>query len=171
MMEYWLSAAAVCGAVGIGLIMALLALPGAWLMLAVAALCQWWQGGEMYSWWTLGAAAAIALSGEVAEFIAAAVGARTAGGSKTSAVAAIGGGLVGGLLGAPFVPPVGIILGGAVGAGVAAVAAERGIKRKPWEESSRAGVGAAAGRLAATVIKVIVASVVGAVLIAGAFWI
>lgn len=175
-------------AVFLGLVMALLTLPGVWLMLLVAALLQWWSiagttppaidatlaavnataavpAGPLFSWWTLGLCFALAIVGEVLEALASAATTRTAGGSKTSAALSVVGGLVGAIVGTAFVPPIGTLVGGVIGAGAGAVLGEKAIKKKDWDASLKAGAGAAVGRILATVIKVVIAITVGLSLI------
>ena len=171
-------------AVFLGLVMALLTLPGVWLMLLVAALLQWWSiagttppaidatlaavnataavpAGPLFSWWTLGLCFALAIVGEVLEALASAATTRTAGGSKTSAALSV----VGAIVGTAFVPPIGTLVGGVIGAGAGAVLGEKAIKKKDWDASLKAGAGAAVGRILATVIKVVIAITVGLTLI------
>lgn len=132
----------------------LLTLPGAWLALAAAAGCEVWQPG-LFSWWTIGICAGLALLGEGIEIAAGAVGASKAGGSKTGAVGAVVGTLVGAVLGTFVVPVpvIGTILGAAIGAGLGAMLAERVIKKKDAATSAKIAAGAAAGRLVAVVVK------------------
>lgn len=165
---YWLAVTSVVIGVLAGWVLALLTLPGVWCMLLIALACQWWQGWGLYSWWTLGICAAVAAAGEVIEVALSAVAARTVGGSRTGAAFSVVGAIVGALVGAPFFPPVGIIVGAVLGAGLAALFAERGIKGQSWSDSGKVAGGAAVGRLAATVVKLTIAGVVGLVLIVGA---
>lgn len=157
----------VCVVVGWGV--ALLTLPGVWLMLVAASLVNWLWTPGVYSWWTIGVCAGVALIGELLEVIASGIGSKKFGGTKTGAVGSVIGGLVGGLVGtfAIPVPIVGTIVGSVVGAGLGALSAERGIKGRSWDESHKSAAGAAVGRLAATVIKVAVAGGVGIVLLLG----
>ncbi|MFN0010435.1 MAG: DUF456 family protein [Phycisphaerales bacterium] len=153
----------------LGVMMACLTLPGAWLMLAAAVGCQFWQPG-MFNWWTIGICAAVALAGEAAEFVATALGARRAGGGRAGAWGAVGGTLLGAIAGT-FVPPpiIGTLVGAAIGAGVGALAAERRWGGKTWEQAATIGSGAAVGRLAATLVKVVIALAVGLTLTVAAW--
>jgi hypothetical protein len=56
-----------------------------------------------------------------------------------------------------------------LGAGVGAVAGERGIRGRTWGESLRVGRGAAGARLVAMVVKAGIAGVVAAVLVVAVF--
>ncbi|MEO1575478.1 MAG: DUF456 domain-containing protein, partial [Pseudomonadota bacterium] len=64
-------------------------LPGAWLMILIAALVEWWLPGEMFTWATLTVAVILATIGEVLEFTMSATAARRAGGSRRGAALAI----------------------------------------------------------------------------------
>lgn len=153
----------------LGIVLTLVTLPGTWLAVLVAVCCQLWQP-TLFSWWTLGIAIGIAALAEVLEVFASAAGAGRAGGSKAAAVAAVIGSIVGAIAGS-VVPlfPIGTIAGAIIGAGLAAGLAERGKSGKSWRDSARVGTGAAAGRFAATFIKVSLACVIAAILITAAF--
>lgn len=150
--------------IGIGL--TLVTLPGTWVMIVAALLCQWWRP-EMFSWWTLGVAIGLALLAEIIEFAASALGAAKAGGSKRGAIGATVGSLAGALLGSPFFFPIGTIAGGVMGAGAGALLAERGLKQKTWTESGKVAGGAAVGRLIATITKTSIAAVIAVLLVVG----
>lgn len=158
-----------------GIALTLLTLPGIWIAILVAGLAQWWsiaQRGElMFSWWTLGACAAIGIAAEVAELLASAAGAAKAGGTRRGAIGSVIGGVVGAIGGSFFLPPLGTILGAAVGAGAGALLLEleHSGGRKTWKESSKIGAGAAAGRLVATIIKASLATVIAVILSVAAF--
>lgn len=152
----------------LGVALTLLTLPGTWLAIAVATALQAWRG-DLYSWWTLIACAAIALAGEVIELAASALGAAKGGASRKGALAAVGGSLIGALVGSLFLPPVGTIMGAVVGAGLAALWVEHTLLRRPFSEAAKAGTGAAAGRLVATVVKAGLSLAVAVILIVGAW--
>lgn len=166
---FWLAASCVVIGVLAGWVLALLTLPGVWCMLLIAVACNWWQGWDMFSWWTLGACAVVAAIGEVVELALSAVAARTVGGSRTGATFSVVGAIAGAVIGSFFIPPIGTIVGAILGAGLGALFAERGIKGQSWGDSGKVAGGAAVGRLAATFVKLGVAGVVGVVLIAAAF--
>lgn len=147
----------------VGLGLTVITLPGTWLMLLVAVGAKAWQPG-MFSWWTIGIAAGLALLGELIEFLASAAGASKGGASKKGALGAVVGALIGAVVGAPFFP-LGSIGGAAIGAGVGAVLVERGISKKTWTQSAQAGAGAAAGRLLATLAKTIIAACMASLLV------
>jgi uncharacterized protein YqgC (DUF456 family) len=161
----------VLNVVGVGL--TALLLPGIWVMLLGAGLAQWWHmaqyGTEMYSWWTLGVCAAVAVIAEVIELVASGLGASKFGGTKTGALWSVVGAILGAMIGSIVLVLVGTIIGAAVGAFAGALLGERLFKKRSWAEASKSGAGAAIGRLAATLVKVGLAVVVGAVLSVGAF--
>ncbi len=150
-------------------------LPGIWLMGLAALSMRLWKP-ELAEWWVIGATLGIALVGEILEFVAGAAGARKAGGSKRAALGAIVGGVVGAIAGTVLIPVplAGTILGSALGSAGGAVGMELTLRRMPGEAPRVAGhhrrVGTAAfvGRLAATVIKVVLAMVAGTLVSAGA---
>lgn len=151
----------IVGLIGVGL--ALLTLPGTWLILAAGIVLQFLTrelarlSGHEMPWLfdnaTLWTCAGIALVAEIVEFVASAIGTKRAGGGKSGALFSILGGLVGGILGGLIIPIVGAIPGGVVGAGVGALLGERGVGKRSWRDAFRIGQGAAAGRLVATVAK------------------
>ncbi len=149
--------------------LSLLTLPGAWLALCAAILCQWWQP-EMFSWWTLGICTGLALLGEVVEIVASSLGAAKAGGSKAGGWGAFGGSIIGLIGGSFFLPPIGTIVGAVIGAGTGALLIERHVSKKTWEDATKVGTGAAAGRLVATAIKIAIAAVVALTLTVAAWW-
>jgi uncharacterized protein YqgC (DUF456 family) len=157
----------------LGIALTALTLPGIWLMLLVAGLAQWWQvsayGTWMFSWWTLGVCGGLALLAEIIEFVASALGAAKFGGTRWGALGSIVGTIAGAVAGSFFLFPLGTILGAAAGAGAGALLCERHIGKRTWEAASKAGAGAAIGRLAATLVKVGVAVVVAVILSVAAF--
>ncbi len=101
----------------------------------------------------LGGVLVIVVAAEVLEFATSAIGASRAGGSKSAAWAAVIGSIVGAILGTPIMPIIGTIIGAVIGAGLGAALVELGVHRKTLKDSAKVGTGAAAGRLAAVVIK------------------
>lgn len=167
----WLAVSllAIAGALGVAL--TLLSLPGGWLLLLVAVVC-WWLVPSFDNWWWIGGAAFLAILGEIVEFFSSVLGAKVGGSGRHGAWGAFIGGLVGAIAGTVLipVPVVGTIAGGVVGAGVLAALFERGGGKRTWRDSSRAGTGAAVGRLFATVLKAAVVSIMGVLLVAGGIW-
>jgi uncharacterized protein YqgC (DUF456 family) len=157
----------------IGIALTALTLPGMWVMLLFAALAQWWEywayGTWMFSWWTLGVCGAIALLGEIIEVVASAFGAAKFGGTRWGAVGSIVGTILGAVVGSFFLFPLGTILGAAIGAGGGALLCERHIGKRTWQDATRAGTGAAIGRLAASLVKTGLAITVAIILSVAAF--
>ncbi len=154
-----------------GVVLTAITLPGTWVMLLVALLVQWWSPGGTFpfDWWTIGICAGLALAGEVFEFAASAVGAKKAGGSSRGAIGAAIGSLVGAIAGAPFLFLIGAIIGAVIGAALGAIIAERAFAGRTWKQSTVVGSGAAAGRLAASLVKVCLAGVIGLTLVVAIF--
>jgi hypothetical protein len=148
-----LTISALCGLVGV--VLTVLTLPGAWVVCG-AGLVIAVVRPDMVPWWVVVILVLLAVTGEVIEFAASALGATKAGATKQAAWASIGGSILGAILGMPFLPPIGPIVGGALGAAVCAVGVERWYAKKTWKESATVGGGAALGRLASTVAKTLV---------------
>lgn len=140
----------------LGVIFTLLTLPGTWLAVLAGAAVAIWRP-ELISWWTVGGATLLAIIAEILEIFASAAGAKRGGASRQGALFAVIGSLVGALAGSFVVPIIGTIVGAVLGAGLGAIIAERGLQGRTWRDSAKAGQGAAAGRLAATVLKTILA--------------
>ena len=107
-------------------LLVIVGLPGAWIMLAVAALIDLLlaprvgDGAAFFGWWAIGAGAVVALLGEVIETLAAAEGARRGGASVRGAIGATIGGIVGAIAGTILIPI--LVVGSLVGAALVAVA-------------------------------------------------
>lgn len=168
-LEPWAAAGVIALCVFAGWGLALLTLPGVWVMLVAASLVNWLWTPGLYSWWTIGVCAALALTGEILEIVAAGVGSRKFGGTSTGSLGAVIGGMLGAVVGtfAIPIPIAGTIIGSVIGAALCALAAERGIKGRSWGESHKSAAGAAVGRIAATFIKLGVAVAVGLALLLG----
>jgi uncharacterized protein YqgC (DUF456 family) len=157
----------------LGVAITALLLPGIWLMLICAGLAQWGHhalfGSWMFSWWTLGACTLLALLAEIIEFTASAIGAKQFGGSRWGGAGSILGAIIGAIAGSFVFPILGTILGAAAGAFIGALLSERHLAKRSWSDSSKAGTGAAIGRLAATLVKVALAVLVALILSITAF--
>lgn len=143
-------------------------LPGAWLMILIAALVEWWLPGAMFSWKTLTVAVVLAAIGEVLEFSLSARAARRAGGSRRGAALAIVGGVIGAILGTPLTPIVGTLIGACVGAFAGSIMGDLWAGQ-PLAQSVDAGSGAAVGRLWGTISKMVVGSGIVILLAVDAF--
>lgn len=163
----------------VSVFLTLVGLPGTWIMLLGALLCEWIVGDditrpEMFSWWTLGIAGVLCILAEVAEGAAGGAGAAAAGASKRAIAGGIAGGIIGGIVGTFLlpIPVVGTILGAAIGAGAVAMGMEMSLHQDLRKSTSvfAVGKGAAIGRLVAVIVKAIFALMVAALIIGDAFF-
>jgi uncharacterized protein YqgC (DUF456 family) len=154
------------------LAMVLFGLPGNWLMVLSTCLFAWWKWDEqVLSGWTLIAITALALAGELIEFLAGMGGARRSGASWRGSIAAVFGAILGALVGT-FVIPVplfGSVIGASIGAGIAVWATEisRGERA---EHSLQRAVGAGIGQFIGTTSKAALGLVIWVVIAVAAFW-
>lgn len=152
----------------IGLILAIFTLPGVWFMLGVAVLLEIiFSDRSIFHPGTLVALLVIAILGEIFELVASAVGASRAGGSRRTAALSVVGSLVGAIAGTFVIPIpiVGTVAGAAIMAGLFAFGSEQLFEKRSTDHSMQVATGAAIGRLAATLVKVTVASIVGVALV------
>ena len=143
----------------------LFALPGNWLIVALAAIFAFAfpvSAGRGIHWATVGVGVGLAVVGELVELAAGAAGARQTGASRRAMVLALLGTVVGSVLGAfaaipiPIVGPIiGAVGGGALGAFAGAYIGETAIGRST-EQSLAAGKGAMIGRLLGTASKLVI---------------
>lgn len=157
----------------------LASLPGNWLMVALALI--WILLGPVdfrFSWIVVAVMAILGLIGEAIEFGASVLGTNRLGGSARGATLSVVGSIVGGVVGAIFgipfpVPLVGSLIGSvlmaAVGAWVGALIGEKWVG-KPLKESVQIGGAAFVGRLLGTAGKLMVGSIMAALLIAAPFF-
>ncbi len=152
-----------------GVVLTFITLPGTWIIIAIALVLAFiakmtgWQSG--LSLWFIAVAVALAVVGEVVEFFAGAAGAKRGGAGRPGAIGAIVGGLTGAVIATPVLPIIGTFLGAVVGAGIGAAIAERGFAEKSWKDSASIALGAAGGRLVATIAKTAIAALIALLLI------
>jgi uncharacterized protein YqgC (DUF456 family) len=159
-----------------GWVTTVFSLPGTWLMVAAAALYAWLMPEDLriaLSWTTVGALLALAIVGEIIEFVAGALGVQRYGGSRRGAILAVIGSFFGAIVGAGVGLPIpvvgsiaGVLLGASTGAFVGALLGERW-KGRDMDSSLLVGQGAFVGRLLGTVAKIAIASAMVAVTLAG----
>jgi hypothetical protein len=157
---HWVYAISTISAAWLGVLLTLVLLPGMWLTLLAVLAVQFLDVPAPMSWWTVAAIAVLALLGEIAESASSAAGARRFGASRSGIVGALTGSILGAIAGTiflPFIPILGTLIGAVAGAGLATVAAERGVAGRSWRESTTSGAGAAAGRAAAVFVKAAIA--------------
>jgi uncharacterized protein len=170
-MDYWqwyLLTTLVLAASTIAWLSNLLALPGNWIVVALAAAVAFLATPPetiTLGWPGVLVLVGLAAFGELVEFLAGAAGAAKSGASRRSIVLSIVGTFIGGILGAILGLPIPIIgslvaslLGGAAGAFVGAYLGEQMI-RKTTAESLAAGRGAFIGRLLGVAGKLCVGAV------------
>jgi uncharacterized protein YqgC (DUF456 family) len=140
-------------------------LPGTWLILLLAVAVKVVETvmplgtNEMLGWWTIVGLIGLAIVGELVEFVAAAVGAKTGGASKRGMVGAVVGSLIGALV-CTFlilIPVVGTLVGAAVGAALGAVVGELSGGGKQLRDTALPAAGALVGRLGGLLAKTTVA--------------
>jgi uncharacterized protein len=132
-----------------GLMLAILGLPGIWLMVAAVGGYAWLTVWNQYVGWpALLTVFVLAVLSEIVEFVAGAAGSAKAGGSKRGIVGALVGGFVGAIVLTPFIPipVVGTVAGACIGSFAGAFLVEVGIGRE-MRHSANIGWGAAKGRL------------------------
>jgi len=145
-------------------------LPGTWLMVLSAALLEWWTPTQpVFGTTVLIGATALAVIGEILEFVLGAKGARQAGGSKRGAVFAIVGGIVGAILGTALpIPILGTLIGACAGAFAGSVFGDRWAGHS-FEQSMASGRGAAVGRFWGTIWKMLIGGAIVVILAAAPF--
>ncbi len=168
----------VLGAVCVVLVV--IQLPGTWLMLALAAVIEaadrWYlpEGDrQTFGWWVLGAALAVAVIGEIIEFIAGAGGARKGGATSRGMWGALIGGVVGIFVFTPlffFVPLFGTFFGAVMGTFVGAIIGELTIEQSTVRGTVKPAVWATIGRVVGTTSKVGIAMAMWLALSVSAFW-
>jgi uncharacterized protein len=156
----------------------LIALPGNWIVVGLAAIFAWWYPVELgrgITWQTVGIAAVLAVVGEIIEFSAGAAGAAKHGASRRAIALSLVGAMLGGFAGffvglpIPFVGSLIVsVLGGAAGAFVGAYVGETW-KGRTEAEKFAAGHGAFMGRIWGTLGKLAVGAAIVALVAIDAF--
>jgi uncharacterized protein YqgC (DUF456 family) len=149
----WLVGLAITGVVGV--LLALVRLPGSWLVLVAAVACSWHFSWTRPPWQLLFVLAGLAIVGEIIEFLGSAVTARRAGASGRTSIAALVGGMVGMFVFSIPLPVIGTILGGLLGCFIGAVVSEVTVRRDTLQ-GVRVGLYAAVGQILGTLGKTIV---------------
>ena len=165
--------------VSVGLV--IFQLPGIWVLLLCMILLDLWQP-ELLPLWAMITVGVLALVGEAVDFAAGAAGSKMAGGSRRAGVGAIIGGIAGAIFGTGLIPipVVGTIVGGVVGAGAGAAILELSktiptpevipkeyVHDRPGRRATKVAVGAATGRLVATIVKAALAAAEAVTAVAG----
>lgn len=152
------------------LVLGLFYLPGNWLMIFTTLAYLWWMRQHaLFSPWTMVAVVVLALIGEIIEFFAGFGGARKAGAGWKGSLAAILGAILGAMVGTAFLPLIGTILGGCIGAGLATWGAEILTGRHP-DQAMKSGVGAGAGAIVGTLTKFLLGCLIWLIIAIAVFW-
>ena len=153
------------------LAVAMVGLPGIWLMLATSALVEYYTRQDFFSPQTLWLALLLAALGELLEFVAGSRGAKKAGAGRRGSWGALLGGISGALIGTVVIPVplVGSLVGAAVGAfGLATLLEKDG--GMDLSAALKAGRGAAKGQVTGTLLKLILGTAVWVLLTVASFW-
>lgn len=163
-------------AVIVGWVLALIGMPGSWVIVAVTAGYAWLfpnEGTLSLGWPTVAGLAALALGGELWELASGSLWAAGAGASRRGITLALVGATVGGLVGAIVglpIPVIGWLLGAillaALGAMAGAILGEFWYGR-PAGEIWKLGKAAFWGRLFGTVGKLFITSLMAAIALIG----
>jgi uncharacterized protein len=154
------------------LLLVVFGLPGTWLMVVGTILFAWWQReSHVFSLPTLICIVALALLGELVEFLAAIAGAKKTGGTRRGSLGALLGAMIGAVVGTLLIPiPVmGTLIGSCIGAGVGAWGLEL-LGGKAMPSSVNVGVGAGLGRLLGTVLKLVIGVIIWLIIAFAAFY-
>ena len=156
-------------------------LPGMWIMLALAFILELADtlmlpaGREVtFGWTTLAICGGLGVVGEVVEGVAGAAGTRMGGGTSRGMWGAILGGFVGAIALTVMIPIpligtlIGALAGTFAGAFIGEATGEES-RSRPRSENFRAAFAATVGRLAGTLGKTAIASVIWVLLVWGAF--
>jgi uncharacterized protein YqgC (DUF456 family) len=170
-MNYWLYYTLAIGLFAAGFVCwlaNLFSLPGNWALLGLTCLFAWLVPHDTsrgVTWNTVWILLALAIVGEIIEFVAGAAGAARQGASRRSIflslIGALAGSIVGAIVGLPIAligSPFAALLGGAAGAFLGAYLGESWAKR-PHGQSFEVAKGAFIGRLWGTVGKLAVGAV------------
>ncbi len=160
-------------------IAAVLGLPGTWALVIAVALMAWLIPSTSFAavtWPVVGGLLALALLGELLEFIASVLGVGKLKGSYRagflSIVGSLAGAIVGVFVGLP-IPIVGslvaALLFGGLGAGIGAVLGEKWAGRH-WEQSVQVGGAAMVGRILGTLGKTVCAAAMLAIAVISVWW-
>jgi uncharacterized protein YqgC (DUF456 family) len=165
---YYLWAVLLLLACSVAWLSSLITLPGNWFIAGFVALFAWLVPREEtrgIGWNTVAVLLAVAIAGEVIEFVAGAAGAAKQGGSKRGVALAMVGAVVGSIVGItvglpiPVLGPfIGALFGGAVGAFAGAYLGEAW-KGRGHDERIAVGRGAFTGRVWGTAGKLVVGAV------------
>jgi uncharacterized protein YqgC (DUF456 family) len=139
-----------------GLLLDVVGLFGNWVILAAIGAVWAVTGFAHFGGWAMLVMLILAVLGEAIEMVAASLGASKFGGSRGAAVAAMLGCIAGAIVGTPMLPVLGTIAGACVGAFLAAAVFETAFMRRNLGGAVRTGFGAALGKIAGLLAKMLV---------------
>lgn len=148
-----------------GILLAVLQLPGTWLILACATGYDWYHGWQRIGWKWLIALLVFATAAEIVDSLASIVAAKRAGASRRAAIGALAGGFAGMLILSVPVPVIGTVIGGLIGCFAGALTAEL-TKRNDLIAGARVGLFATIGRAIGLAAKTAAALAIGGATIA-----
>ena len=143
-----------------GIALAVVQLPGTWVILITAAAYDWYFDWQRIGWKWLAGLAVLAVAAEVVDSLASMVAARRAGASRRAAVGALVGGFAGMILLSLPVPVIGTVVGGMLGCFLGALGAEL-TKRDDLVAGARVGLFATIGRVIGLAAKTAAAVAIG----------
>ncbi len=135
-----------------GLISHVFGFPGNFIILADSILFGWYDGFKEVTIKILIVLLALALLGELVEFVLGILGAKKYKSSNKAIVGSIVFGIIGGILGIPFFFGIGAVIGAFVGAFIGAFLVEF-LLEKNVDRAVKSGWGAFVGRLGGTFFK------------------
>ncbi len=135
-----------------GFISLLFGLPGTFVILADSILYGWYKGFNEITTKVIVILAALAVFGELLEFLLGILGAKREKASNSAIAGSIVGGIAGAILGAPFLFGIGAVIGAFVGAFAGAFLVEL-LKRRTINQAIQSGRGAFLGKVVGTITK------------------
>ena len=165
---------------GVCVVLVVVQLPGTWALLGLAALLEYLDhlylpddDQQTFGWWVLGGCLAIAVIGEIIEFVAGVAGAKKGGSSSRGMWGALIGGILGVFVFTPlffFLPLLGGLFGAILGTFVGAIVGEMTAEDASVKGSMRPAFGATVGRVVGTAAKLGIAIAVWSSLTFSAYW-
>jgi len=152
-----------------GIVLAVLQLPGTWVIIASAVGYDWYYDWQRIGWVWLVSLVVFAVIAEVFDSLAGVVAAKKAGASRRAAIGALVGGIVGMLVFSIPVPVFGTVVGGLLGCFVGALAAELSL-RKDFSTGAKVGLFATIGRLVGIVAKTSPPLIIAGAVVSRAAW-
>lgn len=159
----------VCIGLLTGIFFTLVTLPGNLFIVVLSLGYAVYDGFVHVTYQTLIVMMALFMTGELAEFIAGALGAKKQKASTRAAVAAVMGAVLGGIAGTALLPVVGSVIGAVTGAFVASYAAEYS-KTNDAEKARRVGISVMKGQAVGMIFKIVIAVGMAALIIAKLPW-